>query len=118
MTLAPGEGAIIDLPSAVTNCFVGEYLQGYLINPVSAGFSIRASKPPISGPVASGLRAPIVEGDLVMRVISGSYQTFAYRNGVWINESGSEVAEPVIPVAESFWIIKPVAWEQIFSVWP
>jgi hypothetical protein len=37
---------------------------------------------------------------------------------MWIDESGSEVAEPVIAVAESFWIIKPVDWEQIFSVWP
>jgi hypothetical protein len=118
MTLAPGEGAIIDMPSAMTNSFVGEYLQGYLTNPVPAGWSIRASKAPVAGPVASGLRAPVAEGDLVIQMISGTYQTFAYRNGRWINEAGSEVAEPVIGVAESFWIIKPTDWEQIFSVWP
>lgn len=51
-------------------------------------------------------------------MVSGSYQSFAYRNGMWISESGSEVAEPVIGLAESFWMVKPNDWEQLFSVWP
>lgn len=118
VTLAPGEGAIIDLPSGRTNSFVGEYLQGYLINPVPSGYAMRSSKAPISGPVASGLRMPVVEGNLILRMVSGSYQTFVYRNGIWINDAGSQVAEPVIAVGESFWIVKPTDWEQIFSVWP
>ena len=63
---------MIDLPSAVTNCFVGEYLQGYLINPVPSGYSMRSSKVPVSGAVLSGLGTPLVEGDLIMRMVSGS----------------------------------------------
>jgi len=120
MTLVPGEGGLIRNPgtSGFTQSFLGEFLQGYLLNSVPSGLSIRASKVPTSGPVASGLGAPISEGDVVLRMVSGAYQTFAYRNGFWIDGAGQEAAEPVIEVGESFWINKPTDWAQISSVWP
>jgi hypothetical protein len=117
-TLAPGEGAIASSGTALTHSFVGEVRQGYLINPVPSGFSIRGSMSPISGGVASALGTPILEGDIVSRMVSGDYQNFAYRNGFWINDAGAQVAEPEILVGESFWINKPTDWEQISSVWP
>lgn len=118
MTLNPGEGAIVSTGTATTFTFVGEYLQGYLINPVPSGFSIRASKSPVSGPVASGLGSPILEGDVVTKMINGVYHNYAYRSGFWIDENGAKVAEPVMDVGESFWIYKPTDWEQTSSVWP
>lgn len=117
MTLAPGEGAIIQLPSATTVSFIGECQQGYLINPVLSGHSIRSAKAPISGPVTSGLGTPILEGDIIIRMISGTYQHYAYHNGLWIS-IGAQVSEPVINLGESFWINKPTDWQQISSVWP
>jgi hypothetical protein len=116
--LAVGEGAMIELPSATNQCFVGEVLQGYLVNPVPSGWSIRASKVPMSGEVVSDLGAPIWEGDIVIRWVDGAYEVYAYRNGMWIDDEGEEVSEPAISIGESFWIVKPTDWEQISSVWP
>jgi subtilisin family serine protease len=117
-TLAVGEGAMIELPSATNQCFVGEFPQGYLVNPVPSGWSIRASKVPMSGEVVSDLGATIWEGDIVMRWVDGAYEVYAYRNGMWIDDQGEEVSEPAISIGESFWIVKPTDWEQISSVWP
>lgn len=117
-TLAPGEGAIALSETTFKHSFIGEVRQGYLINPVPSGFSIRGSMRPISGGVVSALGTAILEGDIVSRMVSGAYQNFAYRNGFWINDAGAQVAEPEILVGESFWINKPTDWEQISSVWP
>jgi hypothetical protein len=117
-TLAVGEGAFIELPAATNQCFVGKFLQGDLVNPVPSGWSIRASKVPISGEVVSDLGAPIWEGDMVIRWVNGAYEVYAYRNGMWIDDEGEEVSEPAISIGESFWIVKPTDWEQISSVWP
>jgi len=106
------------IPAVATATFVGEYMQGYLINPVPSGLSIRASKSPASGPVALGLVAPVLDGDVVTKMINGVYHNYAYRNGLWIDDNGAQVGEPVIGVGESFWIFKPTDWEQISSVWP
>jgi hypothetical protein len=90
----------------------------YLVNPVPSGWSIRASKVPMSGGVVSELGAPIWEGDMVIRWVNGAYEVCAYRNGMWIDDEGEEVSEPAISIGESFWIVKPTDWEQISSVWP
>jgi hypothetical protein len=117
MTLAPGEGTVIDLPSSTTVSFVGECQQGYLVNPVTSGMAMRSARAPVAGPVAAGLGAPVLEGDIVIRMVSGSYQHYGYHNGLWIN-SGQQVSEPAINIGESFWMKKPGDWQQISSVWP
>ena len=74
---------------------------------------------PVTGPVASGLGAPILEGDIVNIVmVAGVYKNFAYRNGIWSDDNGLQVAEPIINVGESFWINKQTDSKRYFSVWP
>jgi hypothetical protein len=118
MTLAPGEGALLNVSVATNQSFVGEFAQGYLINPVPSGWSMRGSTIPISGGVASGLGVPILEGDMIVRMIAGTYTNYTYTNGHWVNTNQTQVPEPVISIGESFWIVKPTDWEQISSVWP
>lgn len=118
MTLSPGGGVLARAPSTYSQALIGEVKQGYLVNPVPSGLSIRSSMRPVFGPVSTGIGSPIQEGDLVLRMVNGEYETYAYRNGFWIDSNGDQVAEPVISVGESFWIHKPTSWQQMSSVWP
>jgi hypothetical protein len=116
--LKPGEGAILQTPTAYQGALVGEIPKGYLVTGVPSGWSIRASVIPRAGPVLSGLGAPITEGDWVLRMVNGSYDSFHYHNGIWLDESGEQVGEPVISIGESIWLHKPTDWQQISSFWP
>jgi len=111
MTLAPGEGVIAIAGSSTTLTFKGEVLQGYLVNPIPSGMSIRASKYPKSDLISS-LGFPLGNGDSVTRRINGNYTTYTYHNGIWTP------TPPTINAGEAFWIIKNTEWKQNILLWP
>ena len=109
-TLAPGEGAIVPNPTPDPKKldFVGEVLQGDLSLTLPAGFSIRSSMLPLSGPLHPDLQFPIAEGDAVHLFDreAQKYVIYSYQAGQWTPDV------PVIRVAESFWVGKtsPGTW--------
>lgn len=115
MQLQPGEGALWrTVGGGLTLTFVGEVVLGYLTNPVGNGWTIRSSLVPQAGRVATDLLLPVMNGDVIRRLVNGSYVDYTYTNGQWTP------AEPEISVGESFWSYKNVGfwWRRNFLVWP
>ncbi len=111
-TLSPGEGALICNPTdefKITN-FVGEVMQGNLLNPVPSGFSIRSSLIPQPGRLDTDLKLPFSEGDVVHLFDRDkqTYLEYTYPSKRW------DIDPPTIGVGEAFWVGKssPVNWVQ------
>jgi subtilisin family serine protease len=69
MTLAPGEGVLIDTAGVNwTMTFVGQVAQGYGVNPVDNAFSIRSSIVPQPGRVHTDLGLPVIDWATPSRV--------------------------------------------------
>jgi len=113
-TLAPGEGAFIYAPSAFSITFSGEVMQGELVNPLSAGFSIVSSQVPQAGSLSSLGFTPATGGDTVYKFNngSGSYDIHTYITGSLWGPS-----EPSVEVGESFFLFSQGAgsWNRNFS---
>jgi hypothetical protein len=115
MTLAPGEGVFIDTAGVTwTVTFVGEVAEGYAVNQVDNGITIRSSILPQAGRVHTDLGLPVINGDTVTRYINGSNVTYTYSNGAW------SPSEPSVTIGESFWNNKNLGlwWHRNFLVWP
>ncbi len=115
MTLAPGEGVHIDNAGATwTATFAGEVAQGYGVNSVDNGLTVRSSIVPQAGRVHTDLGLPVINGDTVTRVVNGSNVTYTYSNGTW------SPSEPSVGIGESFWNNKNLGlwWHRNFLVWP
>jgi len=111
-TLVPGEGAILfnPTPEFKTINFAGEVMQGDLLMPVAAGFSVRSSQIPKPGRLHSDLGFPINEGDVV-HLFDRDHQKYViydYDPKEWDSNP------PVVGVGEAFWIGKttPANWVQ------
>lgn len=111
-TLSPGEGALVCNPTEefkVIN-FVGEVMQGNLLNPVPSGFSIRSSLLPQSGRLDMDLGLPFSDGDVVHLYDRDkqSYVEHRYPSRKW------DLDPPLVAVGEAFWVGKsaPVNWVQ------
>jgi len=111
-TLSPGEGAIFFNPTADFKHinFVGEVMQGNLLLPIAAGFSVRSSQLPKPGRLHADLGFPISDGDVVHLFDRDrqKYVIYEYEPKKW------ESNPPVVGVGESFWIgkTKPGNWVQ------
>jgi len=111
-TLVPGEGAILFNPSSefTTINFTGEVVQGDMLMPIGAGFSIRSSRIPKPGRLHTDLGFPIREGDLVHLFDRDrqKYVIYEYDKKKWNSNP------PVVSVGEAFWIGKatPGNWRQ------
>lgn len=115
MTLAPGEGGIINPGSAaITKTFVGAVPLGYSVNSIPNLQSIRSSIVPQAGRVMTDLHLPVINGDTVTRMINGSNVTYTYSGGTW------SPSEPSVSIGESFWNNKGVGfwWHRNYLVWP
>lgn len=115
-TLSPGEGAIFFNPTSDFRSInlVGDVMQGNLLMPIAAGFSIRSSQIPNPGRLHSELGFPVGEGDVVHLFDRNGqkYVIHEYDANKW------ESDPPVVGVGESFWIGKttPANWIQNFSL--
>lgn len=121
-TIVPGEGVFVRTPAGsvgVTNTFVGEVLQGSLVNNFPVGYSLEGSMVPDAGTVtALGLTAavPVPSQLLKFNTTSQSYNTF---NRVGFGD-GWTPSVPSIGVAEGFFIRNQTAastnWVRNFTV--
>jgi len=116
-TLAPGEGAFIQVPSATTVTFVGEVIQGNTTNSMPSGFSLRASKVPQQAGLTSVLGFPAVAGDLIYFF---NKNTQSYTGGIYESAGGNlwDPSEPAPEVGQGFWVQKAAAadWVRNFTV--
>jgi hypothetical protein len=113
MTLTPGQGVFVSVPSAQTVTFVGEVPQGNLSTPLPAGFSIVSSKVPQEGtPEALGFQA--ADGDILyfFQEASQNYETVSYDFGSY------DKPLPTLAVGEAFFVRKAAAgtWTRTFNV--
>jgi hypothetical protein len=120
MDLSPGIGFFVDNPSGATvvNTFVGEVLQGVLINNLPAGFSTEGSLVPQSGSINDVHGIPGENGDLIRLYVNdgeggGSYIISTFTNGAWM-------PDVILGVGEGFVSEKQNAqdWIRNFSITP
>lgn len=104
VSLAPGEGAFIKVPTAATVTFVGEVATGSTTTPVPAGFSMKSSVVPQSGGLTTVLGFPGGEGDLVYFWNTAS-QTFGSPFESY-GALGWDPSEPSPAVGEGFFVKK------------
>ena len=118
MSFVPGEGFFVNALSARTINFVGEALEGELVNFVDASttLALRGSVAALSGLLQTTLGFPPFEGLQINLWIPGSqtYSVHTYALGAWDTQ-------PSIPIATSFWIRDadtrfPINWRQSFWV--
>jgi hypothetical protein len=112
MTLAPGEGAFVQVSAQTTMTFVGEVMQGELVNPLAQGFDIKSSMVPQAGGLQTDLGFVPSVGDSIYQQQAGpGYLTSSFV-GVWIP------SEPTIAVGEAFWVQSAdnKDWTRTFSV--
>jgi hypothetical protein len=117
MTLSPGEGVFMSVPSASTITFVGEVMQGTLVNPVPVGLDIYSSMVPQEGGITSVLGFTPSIGDTINRW-NGPGAPLPYTQsqflGLWLP------TEPSINVGEAFWLSRSSAtgidWTRDFNV--
>lgn len=129
LEVKPGTGAFVFNPDAPTTggsptpprtlTFVGEVMQGNLVNPLPVGYSIRANQVPQAGaPNAFGL--PGANGDRLYRFnkSTGAYVTYAY-NSLPPGPSWKP-ALPSIDVGEAFFYFNgqqtAETWNRTFNV--
>ena len=101
----------------ITQTFVGEVLQGTLVNPIPAGTSTKGSMVPQKGALNDIHQVPGEPGDEIRTYVNdqqggGTYNVSVYTaEGVWYPAL-------VIDVAEGFWIQKQNAqdWVRNFTV--
>jgi hypothetical protein len=128
-TLKPGEGVFYRAPSASTLTFVGEVLQGVLVNPLPFGtLAQRSSLVPQQGMITTDLGLPGEDGDLCYIFGGGNYTIYDYDgvdtapghpNGYW--ELNGNLNEPVINVGQAFFFKKAPGggsstWTRNFTV--
>lgn len=117
MTVTPGEGILFRNPprgpSVLT--FVGQVVQGYGVNPLDNGWSLRSSIIPQVGRVTTDLLFPVqLPGEKVLRMVNGSYVEYTYGSNGWTP------SEPQVGVGEAFFSYKDLGawWKRNFLVWP
>jgi hypothetical protein len=102
-----------------TITFVGEVLQGDLVNPIPAGFSYRASQVPQALTLDvddAGGNFPAALGDFLYTFSATGWKAISYDDPFGL---GADWSEPVnLDVAEGFLINTQEAksWERTFSV--
>ena len=101
----------------ITQTFIGEVLQGTLINPLPAGLSMKGSLVPQAGSVNTVHNIPGRDGEVIKFWVNdgqggGDYilSVFSGADGVWVPDLN-------LGVGQGFWIEKQQAqdWVRVFS---
>jgi hypothetical protein len=111
----PGEGVLLfnPGPNAFVLSFLGRILDGRLLNPIPANWSLRANMVGLTGGLTTDAGLELSPGDHIFLWEQGSLQQFTYQSGRnWIPY------EPQTRAAQAFFIHakKPILWEQDYSV--
>jgi hypothetical protein len=126
VSLPPGRGFFLYVPSPYTNTFVGEVEQGTLTNFVAGNNRLSAlgSKAPQSGTLSGDLGFPMIDGANVFLFSSASQtytDAFTCFNGFGWFDPNSVMGTngPVIAVAQAFFVQNPgpdTNWIRTFSI--
>ena len=114
-----GRGFMLCSPVNYTNTFIGEVMQGTLINPVAGTnkLSLLGSMVPMVGGLASVHQFPVSDGDTVFKYASLNHQ---YQSAdMYHSGYGWFTNEPNLGVAEGFFIRHPgpsINWIRNFTV--
>lgn len=120
MTLAPGEGVFVKKPTgtpSINLTFVGEVMQGTLVNPVAIGFDIYSGMVPQQGGITSVHNYQPANLDVVYK-----FNGVSYNNKTWLGTlpvpRWNPAGEPVLEVGEAVFInSKSVQnWTRTFTV--
>jgi len=119
MTLAPGEGVFVRKPAAAASIpltFVGEVMQGDLVNPVVIGFDIYSAMVPQQGGIGTVHGYVPAPGDFVYKWSGTSYSSKQYRGAPF--NAWSPAGEPVLEVGEAVFIKSTTVknWSRTFNV--
>jgi hypothetical protein len=119
MTLAPGEGVFVKKPTtapSISVTFVGEVLQGDLVNPVAVGFDMYSAMVPQEGGITTVHAYTASNQDTVYEWLGTGWSTAR----VWL---GTAVpprwnVEPILQVGEAVFINSRAAknWTRTFTV--
>jgi hypothetical protein len=114
LTLDPGEGAILSLPSAAVITFFGSVPNGHLVNPIPSGWSLRSSLLPQTGLIATDLGLTPTNGQIVdiWDDATQSYISYTYRFGSWAS------GEPTLRIGQCYFNSSNVTndWIRDFSL--
>jgi len=117
LTVTPGEGVFVRNPltTPLTVTFVGEVMQGSLVNPYPKGLSIRSSQVPVEGTAADlGLKGK--DGDQVYQfdATTQKYKTSTFDELA----NGWSPALGTLKVGEAVFIRSPQggSWDRTFTV--
>jgi len=123
MTLSSGEGAFVlnpNAPTPINFTFVGEVLEGTLINPVATGFDIYSAMVPQEGGIQTVHGYVPNANDRVYKYLAatGTYDIRTYRGAPFNRWDPISPGEPVLGVAEAVFISTGTAknWTRIFDV--
>jgi hypothetical protein len=121
MTLGPGDGAFVKKPttaSEINLTFVGEVLQGELVNPIAVGVDIYSTMVPQAGGLTSVHNYQPTPGDIVYRWDGVAYNSKNFRGAPF--NSWNPAGEPTVNVGEAIFIKSGSAavknWTRTFNV--
>jgi hypothetical protein len=120
MDLSPGIGFFFSNPSSnsIVNTFVGEVLQGVLVNPLPAGFSTKGSLVPQPGSINQIHGIPGEHGDTLRLYVNDPEGGGGYMMSVFSATENAWVPDLTLGVAQGFLMEKqnPQDWIRVFSV--
>lgn len=98
--------------------FVGEVLQGRLVNHLPAGYSMKGSMVPQSGSINSAVPIPGQPGDEFRLYVNEGADTGRFVMSVFSGDANAWVPDVSLGVAQGFWIFKQNAedWVRDFGV--
>jgi hypothetical protein len=115
-----GQGFFFRNTSAETivQTFVGEVLQGTLVNPLPAGLSMEGSLVPQAGSINTVHNIPGTDGDEIRFWVNDGQGGGDYISSIFSEADGAWVPDLNLGVGQGFWIEKQQAqdWVRVFSV--
>lgn len=118
--LSMGAGYFFHNPTSltVTQTFVGEVLQGWLVNPLSAGLSTKGALVPQRGSVNTVHLIPGQPGEEIRTYVNDQAGGGYYNIATFSEETERWEPDLMLDVAEGFWIHKQSAqlWVRYFVV--
>jgi hypothetical protein len=117
-SIDPGIGFWVSIPAGTADLevtFVGEVVQGDLVNPIGLGFTLSASQVPQEAGISSVLGFPAANQDKLYFWRNGGWDIRTYVGALSTWTPGGE---PSPAVGESFWVSTAAAkdWTRTFSV--
>lgn len=102
---------------SIRQTFIGEVLEGTLINPLPAGLSMKGSLVPQEGSINSVHGIPGQNGDVISFYVNDGAGGGDYISSVFSSADGAWVPDMILGVGQGFWIEKQQAqnWVRVFS---